>query len=726
MKAFPFYKQYDSQDCGPTCLRMLAKYYGKSYPLSYLRDKCYVSNEGTSLLALSEAAALLGLKSKRVRITYDYLEQDVIFPCIVHWDNNHFVVVYKIDNGLIYVADPAYGKIKLKKETFLAHWGNVGVEEGYALLLEPTQEFYLQQEFSTAKMKLSFMLSYLKPYRQLLTQLLLGMLLGSAIQLILPFLAQIIVDKGIGYNNIGLLQMVLFGQFLLIISRVSVNFIRNWILFYISTPINITLVYDFLVKLFKLPIGFFDAKTIGDILQRIGDHHRVEHFLTSAVLSIFLTIINLIVFSVVLIIYNVKIFLIFLVATAFYFIWIQLFLEKRREIDYFRFKQMSSGQDVLIQLIIGMQEIKLGSCENKTIKKWAKIQGELFSTETKSMALNQSQQAGCTLIQEVQGIIITFFAAYSVIQGDITLGMMLAIQFVLGQLQGPVTELVHLIATAQDAKISFERIEEIRQKQEEEQAEKTKEIVVPQEADIIVSGISFQYGGPYAEKILKDISFVLPNKKITAIVGASGSGKTTLLKLLLGFYPPASGDITIGHTPIAKISCRAWREKCGLVMQDGFIFSDTIADNIALKDETIDEEKLQQSAKIANIDDFITSLPQGYQTKIGLDGHGLSQGQKQRVLIARAIYKNPQYIFFDEATNALDASNESTIMKNLNHFFKGRTVVIVAHRLSTVKNADQIIVLDKGEIVEMGTHHELIVKKGAYFNLVKNQLELGT
>jgi len=725
MKKFTFYKQYDSKDCGPTCLRMVAKYHGKAYPLSYVRDKCYVNNEGTSLFTLGEAATSIDLKSKCVQLTYEYLEEDITFPCIVHWDNNHFVVVYKIDKGIIYVADPAYGKLKFSKEKFLAHWIPDGDEEGYALLLEPTQEFYLQQEFSTSKMKFSFMLSYLKPYRQLLLQLLLGMLLGSGIQLILPFLAQSIVDKGIGQNNIGLLQMVLFGQFLLIISRISVSFIRNWILFYISTPINITLVYDFLMKLVKLPIGFFDAKTVGDILQRIGDHHRVEHFLTSSVLNILLTVLNLIMFSVVLMIYNVTIFLFFLAGTILYFIWIQLFLAKRREIDYFRFQQSSASQNILIQLILGMQEIKLGGCEKNNIKKWANIQNELFTTEAQSMDLTQNQQAGCTLIQEAQSIIITFFAAYSVIQGEITLGMMLAIQFILGQLQGPVTELVHLIATAQDAKISFERIEEIRQKQEEEQEEEIKEKVVPHEADIVVSSIAFQYGGPHTEKILKDISFILPNKKVTAIVGASGSGKTTLLKLLLGFYQPISGDITIGRIPISKISCSAWREKCGLVMQDGFIFSDTIADNIALKDEVINKEQLKKSAQIANIDEFIESLPQGYYTKIGPDGHGLSQGQKQRILIARAIYKNPEYIFFDEATNALDASNEYEIMKNLNLFFNGRTVVIVAHRLSTVKNADQIIVLDKGEIVEIGTHQELTLNKGAYFALVKNQLELG-
>lgn len=725
MNTFPIYKQYDVKDCGPTCLRMVAKFYGNLYPLAYLRDKCYVSKKGTSLLLLSEAANSIGLRSKPVRVTFDYLEQEEVLPCIAHWDNNHFVVIYKIKNGVIYVADPAFGKIKYNKEDFLAHWGQVDTEEGYALLLAPTSEFYVKQDISEKKTKFLFILTYLRPYQQLLMQLLLGMLLGSVIQLILPFLTQMIVDKGINPKNIGLLQMVLCGQFLLIFSRVLVNFIRGWILFYISAPINVTLVYDFLVKLVKLPISFFDAKMIGDILQRISDHQRVENFLTSSLLNIMLTIINIIIFSIVLIAYNFIIFSIFLVSTVLYLIWIQLFLNKRREIDFLRFKQISTNQNMLIQLIMGMQEIKLNSCEDKKIRDWAKIQDDLFSIGIKSMSLTQNQQSGCTLIQEAQNIIITFFAAYSVIQGDITLGMMLAIQFIMGQLNGPVEQLVHFIAIAQDAKLSFERIEEIHQKQDEEYIEKVKVDDIPHDADIVVSDISFQYGDPYSEKVLKQISLVLPNKKITAIVGTSGSGKTTLLKLLLGFYQPVSGDIKIGNIPLTEIKSSSWRKKCGLVMQDGFIFSDTIAGNIALNDEIFDEKKLKQAAEIANIDAFIESLPQGYYTEIGPDGHGLSQGQKQRLLIARTAYKNPEYLFFDEATNSLDSNNESIIMKNFDFFFKGRTVVIVAHRLSTVKNADQIIVLDKGIIVETGTHNELTIKKGIYYNLVKNQLELG-
>ncbi len=721
---FPFYKQYDAMDCGPSCLRMVAKHYGKKYSLQYLRGKSYVSKEGASFLGLCAAAQAIGMQAKCVMASLDYLTCDAKLPCIIHWDNDHFVVVYKITKDHIYVADPAYGKAKYKKEKFLSHWAAAN-DEGYALLLEPAKEFYTKQEAATSNQGFLFLFSYLKPYQQLLIQLFLSMLLGSLIQLVLPFLIQIIVDKGVDRKDVSLLQMILAGLFILVVSRVFVNFIRGWILFYISTPINITLVYDFLVKLAKLPLVFFDVKMIGDTLQRINDHQRVESFITSTVLSIFLTILNIIIFGIVLVTYSLQIFFIFIAGTVLYLLWIQLFLAKRREIDFSKFRQMGKNQSAIIQLIMGMQEIRINNCEKKKITGWIKIQESLFSTSRKSLSLTQNQQSGCLLIQETQNIVITYFAAVSVINGSITLGMMLAIQFILGQLNGPIEQLIHFIAAAQDAKISSERIEEIHTMQNEESTTEIKTADIPQEADIVISTVSFQYIGPYSEKVLKDISLVLPNKKITAIVGTSGSGKTTLIKLLLGVYQPVCGQILIGNIPMTDILISSWRKKCGLVMQDGYIFSDTIADNIALKDEIIDEEKLKQAAVIANIDEFIESLPSGYKTRIGAEGHGLSQGQKQRILIARAVYQNPEYIFFDEATNSLDASNEFTIMKNLNHFFKNRTVVIVAHRLSTVKNADQIIVLDQGTIVETGTHNELTAQRGAYYNLVKNQLELG-
>lgn len=724
-REFPFYKQYDAMDCGPSCLRMIAKHYGKNYSLQYLRDKSYASREGTSLLGLRDAANKIGMNAKCLIISFEYLISDTKLPCIVHWDRDHFVVVYKSQNGIFSVADPALGRTRYTQEEFLSHWA-IDSDQGYALLLEPTAAFQEMQEPGTKSNRFPLIFSYLKEYRGLLIQLFLAMLLGSLIQLALPFLTQIIVDRGIQDKDIGFLQLILSGQLLLMISRISVSFLRGWILFYVSTPINITLVYDFLVKLTKLPLRFFDVKMIGDTLQRITDHQRVEFFITSSILNIFLTVINVVVFGIVLAVYSLPIFGIFVLGTILYLVWIQLFLEKRRNLDFLRFKQMGKNQSNIIQLIMGMQEIKLNNCESKKIKSWVKIQEDLFAIGQKALSLTQKQQAGCSLLQETQNIVITYLSARSVIDGEITLGMMLAIQFILGQLNGPIEQLIHFIATAQDAKISFERIEEIQNMQNEENPNETKTANIPQDADLVVRNVSFQYGGPYSEKVLKDISLVVPDKKITAIVGTSGSGKTTLLKLLLGVYRPVAGDIFLGDVPLRQIKNSSWRKECGLVMQDGYIFSDTIANNIALQDGPIDDVNLQQAASIANVAQFIKSLPLRYKTMVGIDGQGLSQGQKQRILIARAVYKNPSFIFFDEATNSLDANNEGVIMKNLDKFFKDKTVVIVAHRLSTVRNADQIIVLDNGVVVETGTHHDLTGLKGFYYNLVKNQLELGS
>lgn len=723
--SFPIYKQYDAMDCGPACLRMISKYYGKAYSLQYLRDKSYVTREGSSLLGLRDAAEAIGMMAKCALASLDYLISEATLPCIAHWDHDHFVVVYKVRDNHIYVADPASGKARYDKERFLSHWAAAD-DEGYVLMLEPGEDFHLRQGVARSGTSFWSLFSYWKSYRHLLGQLVIAMLLGSVIQLILPFLTQMIVDKGIRYKNINFLYLILFGQFVLIASRIFVNFIRGWILFYISTPINITLVYDFLIKLTKLPLGYFDVKKLGDTLQRVTDHQRVETFFTNSVLSNTFTAVNIIVFGIVLIIYSLQIFLIFATGTILYLLWIQLFLKKRRELDFVRFRQMAKSYNIILQLIMGMQEIRLANYERRKVKDWIHAENDLFLTGKKSLSLTQNQQSGCTLLQETQNILITFLAARAVISGDITLGMMLAIMFIIGQLNGPVEQLVNFSAAAQDAKISFERIEEIHSMPNEEDAEDTKTSDIPPAADIKISNVSFQYGDPYSPKVLTNISLVLPHKKTTAIVGASGSGKTTLLKLLLGVYQPLEGEITIGAHPMKNLVIGAWRKECAFVMQDGYIFSDTIADNIALSDGVIDAIMLKESASVANIDEFIESLPLGYKTLIGPDGQGLSQGQKQRILIARAVYKNPKYVFLDEATNALDARNEYAIMKKLDPFFKDRTVVIVAHRLSTVRNADQIIVLDKGAVVETGTHNELTMRKGAYYNLVKNQLELGS
>jgi ATP-binding cassette subfamily B protein len=729
LERFPFVKQHDAMDCGPACLAMVSRYYGKVYTLQLLRERSYITREGVSMLGISDAAESIGMRTMGVRLSFEKLRDEVPLPCIAHWKQRHFIVVYKIKKDTVYVSDPGHGLVKYTKKEFLDGWisdKKEGEEQGLCLLLEPTPDFYKQDDESLNKSSFKFLFTYLRPFKKFLAQLFLGMLLGSLLQLIFPFLTQAVVDVGINTQNINFIFLVLIAQLMLFISRTSVEFIRGWILLHISTRINISLISDFLIKLMKLPIGFFDTKMIGDIMQRINDHRRIESFLTSSTLSIIFSMVNLVIFGIVLAIYNLTIFVIFVVGSIIYTVWAYLFLKKRRELDFKRFAQLADNQSNLFQLITGMQEIKLNNCEREKRWEWERIQAKLFKVNIKSLALSQYQQSGTIFVNEIKNILITFFAAKAVIDGDMTLGMMLAVQYIIGQLNAPIEQLIGFFNATQDAKISLERLGEVHQKEDEESPDETKITVFPRNRSLTVSGLSFQYEGPHSEYVLEDLDLLIPEGKVTAVVGVSGSGKTTLIKLLLGFYPPTRGDIKVGETRLDNVSTRFWRQKCGVVMQDGFIFSDTIAKNIAISDEIVDKEKLLHAVEMANIREFVESLPLAYNTKIGQEGHGLSQGQKQRILIARTVYKGPEYIFFDEATNALDANNERVIINNMANFFKGRTVVIVAHRLSTVKNADQIVVLDKGKIVEKGTHQELTKLRGAYFDLVKNQLELGS
>ncbi|OFY31440.1 MAG: ABC transporter ATP-binding protein [Bacteroidetes bacterium RIFOXYA12_FULL_35_11] len=726
---FPFYKQLDAMDCGPSSLRMIAKHYGRSYTLQTLRDKCYITREGVSLMGISDAAESIGLHTMGVRINWETLTKEAPLPCIAHWKQNHFVVVYKIKKNKVFVADPAIGHIEYSQKEFLESWLSTrteGENKGICLLVEPTPEFYKDKGETIDKSNTSFLFSYLRPHKKLLLQLFFGLIIGSLIQLIFPFLTQSVVDFGISNNNIGFVWLILIAQLTLYISRTSVEFIRSWILLHISARINISLISDFLVKLMKLPISFFDIKMIGDLLQRIGDHSRIQNFLTTSTLEFLFSFVNFLIFGAILAVYSIKIFAVFLIGTLLYILWIFIFLKRRRSLDYKRFAQLSENQSTLIQLITGMQEIKLNNCEKQKRWDWEKVQARLFKINIKSLSLAQYEQAGSLFLNELKNIFISFIAAKLVIEGQLTLGMMLAVQYIIGQLNAPVQQLIGFIHALQDAKISLERLGEIHKKEDEEQTEEGRMTVIPEESNLNINNVFFQYEGPHSEMVLHDINLVIPYNKTTAIVGGSGSGKTTLVKLLLGFYPPVKGEILVGGFRIDTISTRLWRQNCGTVMQDGFIFSDTIAKNIAVSDETIDKERLVLAARTANIHEFVMSLPLRFNTKIGADGHGLSQGQKQRILIARAVYKDPAFLFFDEATNALDANNEKIIMNNLDEFFKNRTAVVVAHRLSTVKNADQIVVLEKGRIVEKGTHAELIETKGAYYELVKNQLEIGS
>ncbi|MBS3775770.1 MAG: peptidase domain-containing ABC transporter [Bacteroidales bacterium] len=715
-------------DCGPACLRMIARYYGKHYSLQTLRDRSYITREGVSMMGISDAAESIGFRTMGVRISWDQLISEAPLPCIVHWQQKHFVVVYKIKKNTVYVSDPARGRIRFPKEEFMRGWATTreeGVNKGLCLLLEPTPDFYKREDEKLDKSGFGFLLQYMKPYKKFIVQLFLGLLLGSLLQLIFPFLTQAIVDRGINNQDLDFVTLIIIAQLVLIAGRTSVNFIRSWILLHLSTRVNISLISDFLIKLMKLPVAFFNTKMTGDLIQRIQDHRRIENFLTTNTLNVLFSFFSLVVFGVVLAIYNWWIFAIFILGSSLYILWILGFMKRRRELDHRRFAQLSDNQSNLIQLITGMQEIKLNNCEKQKRWEWEGIQTRLFRVQVKGLALQQYQQAGGVFINEVKNVVITFLAAKAVLDGTMTLGMMLAVQFIIGQLNSPLQQMIRFFHSAQDARISLERLGEIHNKEEEEDVRASKITRLPEKADLNLDHLYFQYEGPHSPYVLENVNLQIPEKKVTAIVGVSGSGKTTLIKLLLGFYNPVHGYVKIGDIHLNNFSNRVWRSKCGVVMQDGFIFSDTIANNIAVSDDSVDRERLLHAVKTANIQNDIESLPLGYNTRIGKEGIGMSQGQQQRILIARAVYKDPEYLYFDEATNALDANNEMVIMNNLQQFFQGRTVVIVAHRLSTVKNADQIVVLDKGKVVEKGNHTELTRKKGAYYHLVKNQLELG-
>jgi ATP-binding cassette subfamily B protein len=730
---------------------MIAKYYGKSYSLQSFRSKSFITRSGVSMLGLSDAAENIGFRTRGSILTWEQLRDDVPLPCIIHWNQNHFVVVYSIKKQKlpsflikrrkmhearksrsteyeIHIADPAYGLLRYSGTEFLKNWYSSkcdGVQGGVALLLEPSPEFYKHEEGGNSKFNFHYLLNYIRPYNRFIIQVFLSMLTASLISLTFPFLTQSLVDTGIGNSNMAFVVMILVAQLILSLSQTVNGLLRNWISLHVTSRVSISLISDFLIKLMKLPISFFDVKLVGDIMQRIGDHNRIKSFLTDSLISIIFAIITMVMYTIIMASYNLGILGVFLIGSILYISWVTFFLKRRRELDFKRFQQSAANQNNLVQLVTGMQEIKLNGCEKQKRWEWERIQIKLFKVSLKSMMLNQNQQLGAALINQAKDIFISFLSAKAVITGQMTLGMMMAVQYIIGQLNAPIQQFIGFAQAAQDARISLERLGEIHNREDEEKPEDDKIKDIPSDKDIQIKNLHFQYEGPNSEKVLNNISLVIPSKKITAIVGISGSGKTTLIKLLLGFYDPVRGDILLGGTKLNRFSQAEWRKRCGVVMQEGFVFSDTIAGNIGLIDEIPDKEKIDRATETANIREYVENLPLGYNTKIGNDGHGLSTGQKQRILIARAVYKDPDFIFFDEATNALDARNEKTIMENLVSFFKGKTVVVVAHRLSTVKNADQIVVLEKGEIVEKGTHKVLVKMKGAYFNLVKDQLELG-
>lgn len=736
MIRFPSYKQMDCKDCGPTCLRIISKFYGRDINQSDIRQKCFTTRDGVSLLNIGDAAEQLGFRILGTKITWDQLKEEAILPCIVHWNQNHFIVVFKIKKlhgrCYVYVSDPAMGILKYTEEQFLKSWIEIKSDnrqhnKGIALLLEPTPCFYeqQQQDKDDSKFTLKNLIKYLKPHTRSILQIFLAMILASLLSLILPFITQAVVDKGIYLGNIGLIKALFFAQLGIVIGQITNDFIRNWLMVNMTARISISLISDFLSKLMRLPISFFDTKMTGDLLQRIQDHDRIQDFLTNSLISIVMAIVLFVIYSIILGGYSTNILLIFIIGTALYITWIMVFLKWRKKLDYIRFQEASNNQNHLVQLINGMQDIKLNSCEKQKRWEWERIQSRLFKINIKSLTLSQTQQIGGAFIDQTKNIIISYIAAKSVVEGYMTLGMMTSLTYIIGQLNAPVSQLISFMRESQDANISMERLGEIHNREDEEPVGSKRIHETPQDADIAFDNVCYQYEGPNSPMVLNKVSFLIPHGKITAIVGASGSGKTTLLKMMLGFYAPINGTIKVGQYHLNRYSESLWRKQCGCVMQDGYIFSNSIAENIGLSDDKPDMKRVLQASEIANIREWIEQLPLGYNTIIGADGHGLSNGQKQRILIARAAYKNSPFLFFDEATNSLDANNEKVIMENLNQLFCNKTVVIVAHRLSTVKNADNIIVLDHGKIVEQGNHASLVAKKGYYYELVRNQLELG-
>jgi ATP-binding cassette subfamily B protein len=729
LKQFPHYLQNDSKDCGPTCLKIIAKHYGKTINRQELRNLSETTREGSNFFTLSEAAEKIGYRSLGVKLNFEKLKEAPL-PCILHWNGNHYVVLYKIKKDKILISDPGYGLLEYDKRDFIKFWiGNNAsetTEEGIALLLEITPKFF-QSEFDNEDKKgLGFGLlsQYVLRYKSFIVQLSIGLLASSLLQLLFPFLTQSIVDVGIQNQNIRFIYLILFSQLFLFAGQTGLELIRGWILLHLSTRINISLISDFFIKLMNLPISFFDVRMTGDIMQRINDHHRIGRILTTSSLNVLFSVINMFIMGGVLAYYNLQIFFVFFAGSALYFLWIVLFLKRREVLDYKRFSEVSQEQSKVMELINGMQEIKLHNAEKQKRWGWEYVQARLFKVSMKGLVLEQTQNIGSSTINQIKNIFIVFLSAKLVIDGQITLGMMMAITSIVGSLDGPIMQLINFVRELQDAKISLARLSEIHDKEDEMQQEVHQTHDIPKDADIKIENLSYRYLGSDIP-VLENLNLTIPAHKVTAIVGVSGSGKTTLMKLLLKFYEPDKGEINLGTTQLKNIAQKSWRANIGAVMQEGFIFNDTIANNIAVGVDLINKERLVYATDVANIKEYISGLPLGFNTKIGSEGVGMSTGQKQRLLIARAVYKNPEMLFFDEATSALDANNEKTIMEKLDLFFKNKTVVVIAHRLSTVMNADQIVVLEKGKIIEIGNHEELVKEKGSYYELVRNQLQLG-
>lgn len=733
IKSFPHFRQMDSSDCGATCLQMIARYYGKRYRLSTLRDYSFISRDGASLMGVSDAAEKIGFRTTGIKTGLDCLKTKVVLPCILHWNQNHYVVLYKIKLGIkenrFYIADPASCLLDFSEDEFVSHWVSTAENNkkcGIVLMLQPCADFskYDDEREVYQNYSIVHFFRYLRPYKWQMGQIATCMIMYMLLGVIFPFLTQAIVDVGIRNNNLNFVITILISQLILTFTDMSVNFMHSWIALHVNTRVDLALLSDFWKKLMSLPIRFFDTKMTGDLLQRISDHGRIRGFLMKDTMNILFSSVSFVLYCILMACYDIRLLLIFIVGHILYVFWVVSFLKYRRELDYKSFELQAKNQSCVIQLVQGMQEIKLNNDERMKRWEWEDLQTRFFHNNMRGLKFDQIKDFGAQLITRTTSLFISFIIAKQVIEGNMTLGMMMALSYILGQVSNPISKFVEFIYSFQNAKISLERLSEIHCQEDEDTIKKDLRNEIPKDKFINIKNVSFSYSGSPREYVLRGINIKIPEHKVTAIVGKSGSGKTTIMKLLQGFYEPQEGVISIGDVPLNMINPHLWRYKIGSVMQDGYIFSDTIANNIAIGKDEIDKDRLMLAAKIANIDDFIEKLPLGFNTKIGMEGIGISQGQRQRILIARAVYKNPEFLFFDEATNALDTKNENVIMDNLRHFYRGKTVVISAHRLSTIRNADQIVVVDNGKIVECGTHEELMGKRGEYFSLVENQLEI--
>lgn len=718
---FPFFKQLDTMDCGPASIKIIAKFYGKNFSFKFLRDKCNISREGISLKDLSRVSEEIGLRNLPLKLSFDDLIKKITLPCILHWDYNHFVVLYKIKNSKVYISDPQIGLVNYSIDEFIYYWKKNN-DKGIVLVVEPSPSFYEKDEVNTSS-SFSNYVGYLKPHTKFLIQVFIGMIIGVVINLIFPFITQSIVDIGIETKDYNFINLLLIASIILTISSVFSGYIQNRMILYVADKVNISMVSDFIKKTLQLPVTFFERKMTSDILNRINDHNRIQDFILTSFLGILIAGISFIIYAIILVYYNFNLFLFFIIGTILYIIWILLFLKKRRILDFKFFDSNNLNQNEIIQIVDNSTEIKVNNLQQKKRWDWERSRLEIYDLNIKLLNLTQTQNIGTAIIDRLKNVFITFFAAKAVINGEMTLGMMLSAQYIIGQMNGPVNQLIGFIQSFQNAKISLERVNEVVFEENEEKIFDGIEMPIPLDKSIKIKNLSFRYhiSDPY---VLKNINLEIPEGKMLAIVGQSGSGKTSLLKILLRLYEDYEGDILIDDVNFKSINIHKWRAICGAVLQDGKILDETILKNIILDDIDIEINKLNNVIKITNLENFINKKNLKLYTIVGKAGVGISGGEKQRILIARALYKNPNFLFFDEATNSLDTKNEEEITNNLINLTKNKTTVVIAHRLSTVKFADTIIVLDKGEIVEKGNHNELLKLKGYYYNLINSQLEL--